>query len=440
MNQTLPSGFKFRTPESKRLLQVEELLGSGGQGEVYGATLGGEPIALKWYFERYLQVDPELRARLQVAIDSGPPNECFLWPMEVVATPDLSSFGYIMPMREPRFCGIIDLLRRRVDTSFYVLATAGFELANSYWQLHAQGLCYRDISFGNVFFDPQQGDVRVCDNDNVDINGRAGAIAGTPGFMAPEIVRGEAMPSAETDLFSLSVLLFYMLVFSHPLQGKREAEIECMDLSSMRRLYGTNPLFIFDPNDRSNEPVPGRHDNALRFWPIFPQFIRDRFTKAFTDGIVDPRYGRVRETEWRAEMIRLRDCVFYCSGCGSENFYQNASTASSGAGRQFCWACKGDVRVPPRLHIGKRMIMLNDRTKIYPHHLEMATWDFREPVAEVLRHPSDSRLWGLRNLMNDAWRVDLSNGETAEVKPGRSLTLAAGTTIHFGKTEGTFEP
>ena len=104
----------------------------------------------------------------------------------------------------------------RINPSFHTLTTVGFELAHSFWQLHAKGLCYRDISFGNIFFDPNNGEVRICDNDNTDVNKKPGAISGTPRFMAPEIVRGDSNPDADTDLFSLSVLLFYMFMFNHP--------------------------------------------------------------------------------------------------------------------------------------------------------------------------------------------------------------------------------
>jgi serine/threonine protein kinase len=49
----------------------------------------------------------------------------------------------------------------------------------------------------------------IADNDNVSVDG-AGVLGvlGTPRFMAPEIVRGETVPSTQTDLFSLSVLIF----------------------------------------------------------------------------------------------------------------------------------------------------------------------------------------------------------------------------------------
>ena len=50
-------------------------------------------------------------------------------------------------------------------------------------------------SFGNAFFDPDNGDVLIADNDNVSVDG-AGVLGvlGTPRFMAPEVVRGEAVP------------------------------------------------------------------------------------------------------------------------------------------------------------------------------------------------------------------------------------------------------
>jgi len=139
--------------------------------------------------------------------------------------------------------------------------------------LHSKGLCYRDISFGNLFLDPANGEILICDNDNVAIDGNPGTgILGTPRFMAPEVVRGGSLPSIQTDLFSLAVLLFYLFLVHHPLEGKKELAIHSFDLPAMTRLYGTDPVFIFDPRDHSNRPVPGCHDNALVNWPLYPSF------------------------------------------------------------------------------------------------------------------------------------------------------------------------
>src|SRR6185503_16695337 len=299
MDQILKAGQKVQPASSHLNCFVEKFLSGGGQGEVYRATLGGRPVALKWYYPASGTADQ--RKALETLIKMGPPSDRFLWPTELATTAAAPAFGYLMPLRDARFKGIVDLMKRRIEPTFRALATAGLELSHSYLQLHSKGLCYRDISFGNVSFDPDSGDILIGDNDNVAVDEQArSSVLGTPRFMAPEVVRGEAMPGTQTDLFSLSVLLFYMLMVHHPLEGKKELAIKCLDLPAMTKLYGTEPVFIFDPKDNSNEPVPGYHDNALAFWPIYPQFVRNLFTHAFTDGIRDPQNGRVRESEWRA--------------------------------------------------------------------------------------------------------------------------------------------
>ena len=47
---------------------VGALLGSGGQGEVYHATVEGLPLTLKWYHAHYIAVDTALRTRLERAV------------------------------------------------------------------------------------------------------------------------------------------------------------------------------------------------------------------------------------------------------------------------------------------------------------------------------------------------------------------------------------
>lgn len=436
MNQILKPGQTVRTASSGMSCEVEQFLGGGGQGEVYRANLGGKPVALKWYFPA--STTPEQRAALETLIKKGPPSDKFLWPMELTSAEGTPGFGYIMPLRESRYKGIVDLMKRRIEPTFRALVTAGLDLSHSFLQLHAKGLCYRDISFGNVFFDPGTGDVLICDNDNVTVDGEAeSGVLGTPRFMAPEVVRGEALPSTQTDLFSLAVLLFYMFMVHHPLEGKKELTIHCLDLPSMNKLYGTEPVFIFDPDDDSNRPAPGYHDNAIDFWHIYPQFLRNLFTKAFTDGIRDPQNGRVRESEWRAAMVRLRDSIVYCAYCAMENFYDADALKISGGKPGTCWSCKRELRLPPRIRIGRNVVMLNHDTRLFPHHVDdQKMYDFSQPIAEVTQHPKDPRIWGLKNLSDEKWVSTTTDGTVKDVKPGRSVTLAVGTKINFGKMEG----
>lgn len=435
MSTTLRPKQNLQT-ESGMTCEVDQLLGVGTQGEVYRVMLANKPMALKWYFSH--SATSAQRQALTILVKRGAPNDKFLWPLELVTAPGLSEFGYIMPLREQRYKDISDLMKRRVEPTFRALTTTGLQLADSYFQLHTGGMCYRDISFSNVFFDPTNGEVLICDNDNVTVDGNpTGGVRGTPRFMAPEIVRGDALPSTKTDLFSLSVLLFYLLMFHHPLDGKREADIHVLDQAAMTKLYGTQPLFIFDPHDHSNEPVRGYQQNPLILWPIYPQFLRDLFTRAFTDGLRDPDNGRVRENEWRAAMVRLRDSIFYCPHCDAENFYDIDAMRKTGGQLAPCWKCGKELRLPFRLRIGDNILMLNRDTRLFPHHIDTTRkWDFSRPVAEVARHPTDPTLWGLKNLSSEKWILTKSDGSIQEVEAGRSTTLAVGSKINFGSIEG----
>ena len=416
--------------------RIDQLLGAGGQGEVYRVTIKGISYALKWYYRDTATTDQW--DTLRKLIQEGPPNARFLWPTDLVVEDSKTGFGYLMALREPHYKGISDLLRRQVTPTFAGLATACANLADAFLQLHAKGLCYRDISMGNVFFDPISGDVLVCDNDNVGVNGGPTAILGTPRFMAPEVVRGEVLPSTQTDLYSLAVLLFLMLIFHHPLDGCREAKIHCLNRAAMEHLYGVDPVFIFDPHNHDNEPHPEHQKNALIFWPLYPAFMKRLFIKSFTEGIRDPVHGRVRESTWRAEMSRLRDSIFYCS-CGAENFYDAEALRESGRGPGNCWYCGRQLQLPPRIRIGKTVVMLNHDSKLFAHHLDDSkTMDFSTPLGEVTRHPTDQTRWGLKNLSAESWSATLGDGSIREIEPMKNLTIAPGIRIHFGQAEGEF--
>jgi len=396
MNQLLKEK-QILAIDSKDNCVVEKFLGSGGQGEVYKINIQGNPYALKWYFPK--QATEEQKTGLENLIRIGAPDDKFLWPEFLLPSASNSTFGYIMPLRSPQYKGINDLMRRRIEPTFKALATAGVHLANSFSKLHAKGLCYRDISFGNLFFDPVTGDIQICDNDNVTTNGNpVVTVLGTPRFTAPEIVRGEAHPSRDTDLFSLAVLLHYMLFVHHPLEGAQEAKIHAFDLPAMTKLYGETPIYIYDPVNKTNRPVPGLHDNAIVFWKTYPTFIKQLFIRAFTEGL--KRNNRIMEIEWRDNMARLRDSIIYCQ-CGAENFYDAADYETTRK-TPVCWSCHKSTTLPPRLKIGRNLIVINVDTLIYPYHVDpTVSCEFSNPVAKVNRHPQNKNLWGFPNPSKD---------------------------------------
>lgn len=442
----LQPGQELAVDGTRARCRVVKLLGGGSQGEVYEATLDGSPVALKWYFPSWATVGQ--RRALQGLVARPSPTPAFLWPLALVTVPGMDTYGYVMPLLESRFHPMSELMRRAVEADFRALTTAGFHLAHNFLALHAQGLCYRDISFGNVALDPDTGDVMIADNDNVAVDGAGlSGVLGTPRFMAPEVVRGEAVPGTQTDLWSLAVLLFYLFVMHHPLEGERERVDEPLDLSAMNSLYGKNAVFIFDPVDESNRPLATAHENAYVFWPLYPDFVRRLFIRAFTAGLRDPVGGRVREGEWRQAMVALRDLIVGCIYCGAQNF------ADPGGGPNFsmpseprpaapdCWSCRRPLELPMHIAVGRSIVMLNKDALLHAHHTEPSRrFDFGTPVAEVCRHPNDPNVLGLRNLSTRSWRCVLEGGSAHQVGPGHAVRLAPGSTIDFGETRGRIGP
>lgn len=389
--------------------EITEWLGEGAQGAVFAAAIAGGQVALKWYHPA--AATPQQQQRLQQIVAAGSPCAAFLWPQDLVRIEENDGFGYLMPLRPASFVSLNALMTRAVDAPFSVMATAAREMAHALLLLHARGFCYRDISFGNVFLDPHSGKILITDNDNVVVDGTgADGILGTPRFMAPEIVRGEAQPGIAGDLYSLAVVLFYLLMLHHPLEGRREAAIHSLDLPAMQQLYGRAPLFIFDPADDSNAPVPGLHDNALTFWPMYPQFVRDLFVRSFTEGLHAPQ-RRVRETEWRAAMTELIGLTFTCEPCGAELVHPEPFTPEP----VHCWQCRQSVPRPLGLRYGSRIVLLQAGRK-----MEAAQ-------AEVVRHPQHPGRLGLKNHSPQPWRCRMP-GQAADlvVPPGQSVALLPG--------------
>ena len=412
---------------------VEKLLGAGGQGEVYAVKLGTETYALKWYFKHTATVMQ--RNILENLISKGKPDSSFLWPMDLISQSD-GSLGYIMELRPPEFKSIVDLMKRKAEPNFYNLCKVAFNLTKGYQKLHGMGYSYRDISFGNLFFNPDNGEVLICDNDNVSINGKDdSSVYGTPRFMAPEIVVGKAKPSRNTDLFSLAVLLFYIFMLNHPLEGKLEANIKCMDIFAMNQLFGTNPIFIFDPDDKSNRPLRGYQDNAIIYWDLYPQQLKDLFTQAFTIGLKSPA-RRVTENKWLDTFANMMSEIIICPNCGAEIFLdenkENLGVAHT------CWNCQSSVAVPASIVIGKNRVVINKDTKLYKHHIN-SNGDMDTVIGSISINPNNPNLWGIRNDGTDNWTYIKADGMQVPVAPGKSAAIVSGAKINFGEIIGEFK-
>ena len=227
-------------------IKIINEIGRGGQGQVYKVSFENKEYALKWYNENAISDVEKFKNNLRKNIMDGAPSKNFLWPQYL--TKDYQgSFGYVMALRPDNFVDFSNILNKNNNfSSLDSIILAALNIVTSFQDLHRKGKSYQDLNDGNFFIDTNTGEVLICDNDNIAPDKENMGIAGKPGYMAPEIVRGEGKPQVITDQYSLSVVLFKLFIRHDPLMGKKYVDEICITEEAEKKLYGEKALFIFD--------------------------------------------------------------------------------------------------------------------------------------------------------------------------------------------------
>jgi eukaryotic-like serine/threonine-protein kinase len=196
--------------------EVRQQLGQGGMGVVYRAydrelqeavaikTLRPELVGDAALLERFKQ---EIRLARRISH----PN--------VVRTHDLGESGgvYYITMEFVEGTALDEVLRRRGALPVPVILSIGRQLCRALEVAHAQGIVHRDIKPPNLVVDAQ-GFLKVMDFGIARlIEGRqapagpgltaAGSVIGTPEYMAPEQLLGQAV-DGRADVYASGVVLY----------------------------------------------------------------------------------------------------------------------------------------------------------------------------------------------------------------------------------------
>jgi serine/threonine protein kinase len=203
--------------------KIERKIGEGGMGVVYAARDErlDRTVALKTIRG---ETDDASRKRLwreaRAAAGVSHPNICQLYEVEE------TDGGLILAMEllagEPLGSRVMRGPLSPADTS-----TIALQVLDALDALHARGVIHRDLKPSNLFLTPHG--VKLLDfglarpiaslgAESATRLTEVGTIVGTPNYMAPEQVRGEAL-DARTDLFALAAMLFEMLSGKVAFQG-----------------------------------------------------------------------------------------------------------------------------------------------------------------------------------------------------------------------------
>lgn len=203
----------------------------------------------------------------------------------------------------------------------------------------------------------------------------------------------------------------------------------------MNKLYGTHPVFVFDPSDKSNRPVRGYQDNVIIFWDLYPAFIRDLFMESFTTGITAPN-KRVTENRWLEAFANLMSGIVHCPKCKQEVFFDPDKQQKNVA--HVCWYCSQTVPMPVSLVVGKSRVLLQKDAEIYAHQIT-GNYDMKTVVGTVIQNPQNPNRWGIRNDSTENWTYIKPDGMQIPVAPGKSAAIAKDVQINFGQLIGEFK-
>src|SRR5512143_1824288 len=215
--------------------RVERLLGRGGMASVFFAwdTRNDRPVALKVMDERYRDTPADVDRFIKEAqasaswnhsnivrvFDAGEESGIYYYAMEFIRGMDLSQ-----------------LLRQYLDAGqlmpYNEVVRSGWAIANALDFAHANGIIHRDVKPSNVLISVD-GRILLSDFGLVmDVNrGTMGETFGSPAYISPEQARSSAGAVPQSDLYSLGVMLYEMLIGVVPFYDSSPAALALKHLT-----------------------------------------------------------------------------------------------------------------------------------------------------------------------------------------------------------------
>ena len=206
---------------------VIRFIAKGGMGEVYEVEdrlLPSVHVALKTLLPRIAR-DPELQHRFEreVLLAQGVTHEN-LCPIYAIFHCDQPPPGFsFLTMKLLPGETLAARLREHVPVPMEEGLSILKQLVSGVAAIHAAGIVHRDIKPNNIILDGNGPKVRLWITDfglaraysgEVTISGHS-IVAGTPGYIAPEIYRGQG-PSQASDLFAFGVVLHEIFTGKKP--------------------------------------------------------------------------------------------------------------------------------------------------------------------------------------------------------------------------------
>lgn len=220
-------------------LELRERIGEGSFGEVYRAF---DPRLEREIALKLIRLDRAHRPELaEATLREGRLLARLRHPNVVTVHGAEEHDGRVgLRMELLRGKNLEMVLREQGPLSAGEASMIGMELCRALAALHQAGLVHRDVKTQNVMREAM-GRIVLMDlgvGQEIDELGDAGerrALAGTPFYMAPELLDG-ATATPASDLYSLGVILYRLVTARFPVEARRLSELKAAHASGEVRL------------------------------------------------------------------------------------------------------------------------------------------------------------------------------------------------------------
>jgi eukaryotic-like serine/threonine-protein kinase len=251
---------------------IIRFIARGGMGEVYEAAddlLHSNHVALK-IIRGEIAADSEISHRfvqeVLLARKIRHPNLCPIY--EIFRCDETPPPFLFLTMKLLSGETLGSRIRKRVMMSRAEMLQIFHQMVDGIAAIHKAGIVHRDIKPTNVMLDGSGSNVIVSimdfglarDYESDTSLLKPGMVAGTPGYLAPELMMG-ALPSPASDVFALGVLLHQVLTGERPIDSSngrskdpapslRHAPVPRAYIDAVRQFLSEDPILRYRAFER----------------------------------------------------------------------------------------------------------------------------------------------------------------------------------------------